>query len=185
MKTDSKKSPNFEVMINNRRQLLLLLALLSTSLGCENDITEVREMAKKSTNVEIGTNIDTYMSLEGKAKAHLTAPKIIRYVGEGPRRSEFPNSLHVDFFNDSNKIDSRIEVAEKFYTDKKVTISKNYRRNYFVASKGLISNQTLTDMKLFEMEDMSYFTYKDSTTQAPQPPPPTPAAAPALKPRRN
>jgi len=49
----------------------------------------------------------------------------------------------------------------------------------------LISNQTLTDMKLFEMEDMSYFTYKDSTTQAPQPPPPTPAAAPALKPRRN
>jgi len=210
-------------MINNRRQLLLLLVLLSTSLGCENDITEVREMAKKSANVEIGTNIDTYMSLEGKAKAHLTAPKIIRYVGEGPRRSEFPNSLHVDFFNDSNKIESRIDaqygnyneneqkvllknnvvasniygdtiftdelwwdqVAEKFYTDKKVTISKNYRRNYFVASKGLISNQTLTDMKLFEMEDMSYFTYKDSSAQAPQPPSPTPAPAPALKPRRN
>lgn len=211
-------------MINNRRQLLLLLVLLSTSLGCENDITEVREMAKKSTNVEIGTNIDTYLSLEGKAKAHLTAPKIIRYVGEGPRRSEFPNSLHVDFFNDSNKIESRIDaqygnyneneqkvllknnvvasniygdtlftdelwwdqVAEKFYTDKKVTISKNYRSDYFVGLKGMTCNQNLTDMKLFEIEDKSYTTYKDSTVQpTPQPPPPTPAPAPALKPRRN
>ncbi|MCA6467331.1 MAG: LPS export ABC transporter periplasmic protein LptC, partial [Chitinophagaceae bacterium] len=77
------------------------------------------------------------------------------------------------------------QVAEKLYTDKKVTFSKNYRRDYFVGSKGLISNQTLTDIKLFEMGDMSYITYKDSTAQVPQPPPPTPAPAPALKPRRN
>jgi len=195
-------------------------------MSCENDITEVREMAKKSVNVEIGTNIDSYLSLEGKAKAHLTAPKIIRYVGEGPRRSEFPNRLHVDFFNDSNKIESRIDaqygiynendqkvllknnvvatniygdtlftdelwwdqIAEKFYTDKKVTISKNYRSDYFVGLKGMTCNQNLTDMKLFIIEDKSYTTYKDSTAQssaqpAPQPPPPAPA--PVLKPRRN
>ncbi len=209
-------------MINKLSRLSLVLVLLSTSMGCENDITEVREMAKKSTNVEIGTNIDSYLSLEGKAKAHLTAPKIIRYVGEGPRRSEFPNNLHVDFFNDSNKIESRIDaqygnynendkkvllknnivatnifgdtlftdelwwdqVAEKFYTDKKVTISKNYRSDYFVGLKGMTCNQNLTDMKLFEIEDKSYTTYKDSTAQpAPQPPPPAPA--PMLKTRRN
>ncbi len=201
---------------------MLLLALLSTSIGCENDITEVREMAKKSANVEIGTNIDSYLSLEGKVKAHLTAPKIIRHVGEGPRRSEFPNSLHVDFFNDSTKIESRIDaqygdynengqkvllknnvvatniygdtlftdelwwdqIAEKFYTDKKVIISKNYRSDYFIGLKGMTCNQNLTDLYLYEIEDKSYTTYKDSTAQT-NPPPPPPAPVPVLKPRRN
>lgn len=199
------------------------MGIMISALSCENDITEIREMAVRTVNTETGTNIDSYLSLEGKVKAHLTSPKIIRYVGEGPRRSEFPNSLHVDFFNDSMKIDSRIDArygdynenerkvllknnvvatnifgdtlftdelwwdqtAEKFYTDKKVIVSKNYRSDYFVGLKGMTCNQNLTDMILFEIEDKSYTTYKDSTAQAPPPPSPPPTSAPALKSRRN
>ena len=192
-----------------RNTFLVLTYALTATMGCENDLTEVREMAGKNTNTEVGTQIDSYLSLEGKTQAHLTAPTIIRYIGEGPRRSEFPNSLHVDFFNDSNKIESRIDAqygnynenekkillkknvvatniygdtlqtdelwwdqnAEKFYTDKKVTFSKNYRNDYFIGLKGMTCNENLTDLRLFEIEDKSFFIYKDSSAPSTPAPP--------------
>ena len=208
----------------NKNCLLTLLSyvLLCILPGCENDITEVRALGKQSTNIEVGTQIDSYLSVAGKVNAHLTSPKILRYQGNGVRKSEFPNSLH--FYNDSMKIDSRIDaqygsyienerkvllknhvvasnnlgdtlftdelwwdqVTEKFYTDKRVIISKNYRSDYFDCAKGMISDQNLTNMKLFEPESISYFTYLDSTATPPPPPPITPAPAlPNLKARRN
>lgn len=189
--------------------------------GCENDINEVREMAKLSANLEVGTQINSYLSVSGKTNAHLTAPKIVRYQGTGVRKSEFPNTLHVDFFNDSMKIDSRIDaqfgsymendkkvllknhvvasntfgdtlftdelwwdqIAEKFYTDKKVIISKNYRRDYFVGNKGMKCDQNLTNLHLFEIESSSYTTYQDSSKQ--NTPPPTPPPTPVIKPVRK
>ena len=210
----------------NKNCLLILLSyvLLCILPGCENDITEVRALGKQSTNIEVGTQIDSYLSVAGKVNAHLTAPKILRYQGNGVRKSEFPNTLHVDFYNDSMKIDSRIDaqygsyienerkvllknhvvasnnlgdtlftdelwwdqVTEKFYTDKRVIISKNYRSDYFDCAKGMISDQNLTNMKLFEPESSSYFTYRDSTATPPPPQPITPAPAiPNLKARRN
>lgn len=194
-----------------------LLALVVQ--GCENDINEVREMAKLSANLEVGTQINSYLSVSGKTNAHLTAPKIVRYQGAGVRKSEFPNTLHVDFFNDSMKVYSRIDaqfgsyvendkkvllknhvvasnnlgdtlftdelwwdqVAEKFYTDKKVIISKNYRSDYFVGNKGMTCDQNLTNLHLFEIESNSYTTYRDSAGQTQ--PPPTPA--PVIKPVRK
>lgn len=194
-----------------------LLALVVQ--GCENDINEVREMAKLSANLEVGTQINSYLSVSGKTNAHLTAPKIVRYQGAGVRKSEFPNTLHVDFFNDSMKVYSRIDaqfgsyvendkkvllknhvvasnnlgdtlftdelwwdqVAEKFYTDKKVIISKNYRSDYFVGNKGMTCDQNLTNLHLFEIESNSYTTYRDSAGQIQ--PPPTPA--PVIKPVRK
>ena len=203
---------------------LLSYVLLCILPGCENDITEVRALGKQSTNVEVGTQIDSYLSVGGKVNARLTAPKIIRYQGNGVRKSEFPNTLHVDFYNDSMKIDSRIDaqygsyienerkvllknhvvasnilgdtlftdelwwdqVTEKFYTDKRVIISKNYRSDYFVGIKGMTCDQNLTNLHLFEIESDSYTTYRDSTAT---PPPPTPIAPaptlPNLKARRN
>ncbi|MEI8110352.1 MAG: LPS export ABC transporter periplasmic protein LptC [Chitinophagia bacterium] len=196
---------------------LLALALQ----GCENDINEVREMARQSANLEVGTQINSYLSVSGKTNAHLTAPKIIRYQGTGIRKSEFPNTLHVDFFNDSMKIDSQIDaqygsymendkkvllknhvvatntlgdtlftdelwwdqIAEKFYTDKKVIISKNFRRDYFVGNKGMTCDQNLTNLHLFEIESNSYTTYRDSSGQTPPPPPSPPA--PVIKPVRK
>lgn len=203
-------------MKNNPLPSLLWL-LLFTLPACENDINEVRELGKQTANLEEGTQIDSYLSVAGKVNAHLTAPKLIRYQGNGVRKSEFPNTLHVDFYDDSTQIESRIDaqygsylenerkvllknhvvasnnlgdtlftdelwwdqVTEKFYTDKMVTISKNYRSDYFVGSKGMTCDQNLTNLHLFEIESNSYTTYKDSA--ASPPPPPTPPALPAIK----
>ncbi|MCX6263993.1 MAG: LPS export ABC transporter periplasmic protein LptC [Bacteroidetes bacterium] len=210
----------------NKNCLLSLLSyvLLCILPSCENDINEVRALGKQSTNIEVGTQIDSYLSVAGKVNAHLTAPKILRYQGNGVRKSEFPNTLHVDFYNDSMKIESRIDaqygsyienerkvllknhvvasnilgdtlftdelwwdqVSEKFYTDKRVIISKNYRSDYFVGAKGMTCDQNLTNLHLFVIESNSYTTYRDSTATPPPPPPITPAPAlPNLKARRN
>jgi LPS export ABC transporter protein LptC len=210
-------------MKNNPLTSLLWL-LLFTLPACENDINEVRELGKQTANLEVGTQIDSYLSVAGKVNAHLTAPKLIRYQGNGVRKSEFPNTLHVDFYNDSTQIESRIDaqygsylenerkvllknhvvasnnlgdtlftdelwwdqVTEQFYTDKRVIISKNYRSDYFVGAKGMRSDQNLTNLKLFEPESISYFTYRDSTATPPPASPITPAPAlPNLKARRN
>ncbi len=210
----------------NKNCLLPLLSfvLLCTLPSCENDINEVRALGKQSTNVEVGTQIDSYLSVAGKVNAHLTAPKMLRYQGNGVRKSEFPNTLHVDFYNDSMKIYSRIDaqygsyienerkvllknhvvasnnlgdtvftdelwwdqVTEKFYTDKRVIISKNYRSDYFDCAKGMISDQNLSNLDLFLIESNSYATFRDSSATPPPPPPATIAPAlPNIKARRN
>ena len=69
--------------------------------------------------------------------------------------------------------------AEKFYTDKKVIFSKNYRNDYFIGLKGMTCNENLTDLRLFEIEDKSFFIYKDSSAQS------TPAPPPVLQQRKK
>ena len=73
------------------------------------------------------------------------------------------------------------QIAEKFYTDKKVIISKNYRSDYFVGNKGMTCDQNLTNLHLFEIESSSYTTYRDSSGQKPPPPPPAPVIKPIRK----
>ena len=78
-------------------------------LSCENDIRDVQNFNKKSISVEEGKNIESYLSQEGKVKAKLTAPLMLRYQTDTPK-VEFPKSLHVDFYNDSTKIESQLSA---------------------------------------------------------------------------
>src|SRR5690349_21563183 len=76
--------------------------------ACENDITEVQNLSKKTIAVEEGIKIESFMSQSGKMKAKLTAPIMHRYQTDSPY-VEFPKSLHVDFYNDTLGIDSRLD----------------------------------------------------------------------------
>ncbi len=49
---------------------------------------------------EEATNVESYLSQDGKMKAKLTAPLMYR-VADDTVYTEFPNKLHVDFYNDS------------------------------------------------------------------------------------
>ena len=185
-----------------RRWLVITSFLGLLMSACENDVNEVRDLSKKKPSIEEGKNIDTYLSMNGAVRAHLTAPFLIRYQGDSAKKSEFPKSLHVDFYNDSLKIESEIsakygrymenenkvylrdsviafnkkgdslftdelywdKIAGKFYTDKKVTISKNYRNSLFVGLKGMTCNQALTDFLLFDIQNNSYTIIPDSAT---------------------
>lgn len=75
--------------------------------SCENDIREVQNLKQKSIGIEEGKEIESYLSQDGKVKAKLMAPVMLRYQQDTPK-VEFPKTLHVDFYNDSTKVDSKL-----------------------------------------------------------------------------
>src|SRR5687768_7161325 len=77
--------------------------------ACENDMDDVRQLGIKKITVEEGKNIQGYLSQSAVMKARLTAPLMKRYLTDSPY-VEFPNTLHVDFFDDSLKVESQLDA---------------------------------------------------------------------------
>ncbi len=75
--------------------------------SCENDIKEVQALSQKQTSVEQAVDIESYLSQDARVKAKLTSPLMLRIQADTPR-TEFPNTLHVDFYNDSTIVESQL-----------------------------------------------------------------------------
>ena len=86
-------------------------------IGCENDVNEVKQLGKKRPGIEEGINIVSYLSTDGKMKAKLTAPLLLRYQGDSALKSEFPKSLYVEFYNDSSKVETRLSAKYGRYLE--------------------------------------------------------------------
>ncbi|MBV4356404.1 LPS export ABC transporter periplasmic protein LptC [Pinibacter aurantiacus] len=85
-------------------------------VACENDINEVRALTKSVVAMEQGKDIVTYYSQTGKMRAKLTSPIMNRYDIDTPY-IEFPKTLHVDFFNDSLKIETKLDAKYGKYRE--------------------------------------------------------------------
>lgn len=83
-----------------RTGFLYILSLLIIFAACKNDLKDIRALDAKSVNMEKGLMINGYMSVEGKLKAHLTAPVMLRSTSDS-NLTEFPKSLKVNLYNDS------------------------------------------------------------------------------------
>jgi LPS export ABC transporter protein LptC len=83
--------------------------------SCVNDENVVRELTQKKTGQEVATDIESYLSQDGKVKGKLTAPTMLRYLDSAS--FEFPKTLHVDFFDDSLKIQSTVDALYAKYWD--------------------------------------------------------------------
>lgn len=86
---------------------LLLPVLL---ISCENSDKELKEMSSRGLGVEEIKNADINYTLGGKAKAKLLSPLMLRVQTMTMPYVEFPNTLHVDFYNDTAGIDSRLDA---------------------------------------------------------------------------
>jgi LPS export ABC transporter protein LptC len=99
-----------------------LLLFTSTTLivlllaSCGNSDEEVNEYNSKSLGVEEIKNADINYTLGGKAKAKLTSPLMLR-VQEASPYVEFPKKLHVDFFNETSAVDSRLDARYGKYLE--------------------------------------------------------------------
>jgi len=83
--------------------------------ACENNTSEVKLLSNKNLGVEEGRNVDINYTLGGKAKAKLLSPLMLRVQDTLPY-VEFPKKLHVDFYNDTAGIDSRLDALYgKYY----------------------------------------------------------------------
>jgi LPS export ABC transporter protein LptC len=81
---------------------LFLLIIFSS---CENDPRDIDNWTKRAELREEGKIIESYLSQGGALRARLTAPQMYRYHRD-TLITEFPQSLHVDFYDDSVRVES-------------------------------------------------------------------------------
>src|SRR5688572_19257248 len=84
--------------------------------ACENDIGVITKMREKKTAVEEGVDVETFLSQDARIKARLTAPFMLRYIADSPY-VEFPRSLHVDFYNDTMAMESKLDALYGKYRE--------------------------------------------------------------------
>ena len=90
-----------------KNAVVILFALLLFS--CENTDKELQEMSSKNLGIEEVKNADINYTLGGKSKAKLLSPLMLRVQDVNPY-VEFPKKLHVDFYNDTGSVDSRLDA---------------------------------------------------------------------------
>ena len=85
-------------------------------LACENSNKEINDLTAKKLGVEEATKVDINYTTGGKARAKLTAPLMLRVQDTMPY-VEFPKTLHVDFYNDSSKVESILDAKYAKYIE--------------------------------------------------------------------
>lgn len=102
-------------------------------VACENDPQVIKEWTERKTMVEVGKNIESYLSQGGEMRAKLVSPIMYRYQADTVY-TEFPETLHVDFYDDSVKVESRLDAMYgKYY--------ENLNKVYLRDSVRVINNE--------------------------------------------
>lgn len=76
--------------------------------GCENSEEEINVWTKNKIMREEAIDIESYMSQDGKMKAKLKSPLMYRVMAD-TQYIEFPTALHVDFYDDSMRVETRLD----------------------------------------------------------------------------
>jgi LPS export ABC transporter protein LptC len=110
--------------LNNIAVFFIAIFLCS----CGNTDKEIKEMNSKGLGIEEIRNADINYTLGGKAKAKLLSPLMLR-VNDNIPYVEFPKTLHVDFYNDTAGIDSRLDAlyGKYFESQSKVFLKDSVR----------------------------------------------------------
>ena len=101
------------LVLSIRYSTLLVLLFFSS---CENDPKEIENWTKRTELREEAKTIESYLSQSGVMKAKLIAPLMYRYQRDTVF-TEFPNTLHVDFYDDSVRIESWLTAKYGIYYD--------------------------------------------------------------------
>jgi LPS export ABC transporter protein LptC len=82
--------------------------------GCENDEKVLEEYSKKVVMKEEAINMESLLSQNGKLRAKLKAPLMIR-VFDDTVHADFPNSLHCDFYDENTMIETWLDSKKGRY----------------------------------------------------------------------
>jgi LPS export ABC transporter protein LptC len=119
---------------------------------------------KKKTGVEEAIDLDSYLSQEGVMKARLQAPYMLRYLEQNTKDGvdspyvEFPRTLHVDFYNDSLKIESTLDAHYGRYREKE---DKVFLRDSVVVINILKKDTLKTDELWWDQNTQEFYTDKN------------------------
>ncbi len=130
-------------------------------LACENTKEDIDKLSQKKLGVEEAKIVDINYTTAGKAKAKLTAPLMLRVQDTMPY-IEFPQKLHVDFYNDSGKIESVLDAKYAKYTESQSRIFLKDSVRFI----GLKNGDTLYCNELYwDRNRQPYQFYTESPTQ--------------------
>lgn len=87
----------------------LIFLLAGFFIACENDPAEVKNWTERKLLKEEAINIESYLSQGGEMKAKLVAPLMLRYQTD-TIITEFPKSLHVDFYDELMQVESQLDA---------------------------------------------------------------------------
>ena len=109
-------------MINTTHHKIFKIAVACLSscffmAACENDVDAVKALGAKVSGIDVGKDVAIYVSNDGKLGAKLTAPLMNRYLEDSSKIIEFPQSIHVDFYKDSNQIESQLSAKYAKYKE--------------------------------------------------------------------
>src|SRR5436305_4979353 len=93
-------------------KLLLIATLIAGCFfisSCENSPEQIEQLTSRSIGVEEAKQVDILYSLGDKTKARLSAPYMLRHQETVPY-IEFTKTVHADFYDDSLRIESRLDA---------------------------------------------------------------------------
>lgn len=106
-------------MIRLNKNIFLIKAVVITGcffvFGCSNNYQEVQDLAKKKVPVDTAKTVESYLSQDGIVKAKLTSPLMITSTVTDTPTTEFPKTLHVDFYDSTQKIQSKLFAKYGLY----------------------------------------------------------------------
>jgi hypothetical protein len=89
--------------------------------SCENSLEDINKITSKRTGVEVAKDVKILYSIGNETKSRITAPLMLRHQELVPY-IEFTKTIHADFFNDSLRVESRLDAhyAKYMETESKV-----------------------------------------------------------------
>lgn len=151
-------------MINRKKSGIIIFEAAAILIGCfficacENDAKKINDWTKDKVMTEEATDVVSYLSDHGVMKAKLTAPYMLRVLAD-TEYIEFPSSLHIDAFNDSGKVETRIDALYGKYFE---TLNKAYLKDSVVVIN--VNGDTLLSPDLWWDQNTKMF-YTDSVAQ--------------------
>jgi LPS export ABC transporter protein LptC len=97
---------------SNHDKFLIQAAIITCCLfisSCENSLQDLNQFTEKKVGVEEAKEVTIIYSLGEKTKAKLIAPYMLRHQETVPY-IEFTKTLHADFFDDSLRIESKLNA---------------------------------------------------------------------------
>ncbi len=142
-----------------------MIAALTTGCfflcSCENSIKDIKALDAKTTGIEIAKNVNIKYSAGGHQKAVLVGPLMYRVQDTVPF-IEFPKTIHVDFFDDLEALESILDAkyAKYIETQSKILLKDSVR---FI---GMKNGDTLYCDELFwDRSRPAYQFYTDKPVQ--------------------
>ncbi|MFM1962001.1 MAG: export transporter periplasmic protein LptC [Bacteroidota bacterium] len=130
-------------------RIIAIISIASLAIvSCENDEAKINALFTKKLGVDEAVNIESFMSQGGHMKAKLTAPLMLRYQDTGSR-IVLPKTLHVDFFDSTLNIESRLDaIYASYFENRNVINLKDSIRVYNIKGDTLFCNELNWDQAL-------------------------------------